>query len=55
MDLMQKYIKDSILCDKIITCRNKIRCIGEKVLSLLSKSTNHNMGRVIILISFYIP
>ena len=39
---MRKQIKDSIPCDKIITCHDKIRCTSEKVLSPLRKSTDHN-------------
>ena len=41
-DLMRKQIKDSVPCDKIIMCRDKIRCTQEKVLSPLRKSTDHN-------------
>ena len=37
VDLMRKQIKDSVPCDKIIVCCDKIRCTKEKVLSLLSK------------------
>ena len=39
---MRKQIKDSIPCNKIITCHNKIRCTQEKVLSPLRKSTDYN-------------
>ena len=35
--LMRKQIKDSVSCDKIIMCRDKIRCTQEKVLSPLKE------------------
>ena len=37
MDFMRKQIKNSVPCDKIIMCHDKIKCTKEKVLSPLSK------------------